>query len=112
MALFTVKLAAAATLNFTCIAPVRFVPVMTTLVPATPEVGAKLEIVGAVGGGGVLFEAALPQAAITSASDAQSSARAHWRTRPVELKPAKPLLTKDKELGSVALSAAVSMDYC
>jgi len=69
--LSTEKLAAALPPNDTPVAPFRLVPVMTTTVPAMPEVGAKLEIVGVVGGG-LLFEAALPQPAVT-ASMAQSS---------------------------------------
>src|SRR5665213_2786076 len=46
---FTVKLAAAVAPNFTAVAPVKLVPVMTTLVPpvAGPEVGARPVMVGA-----------------------------------------------------------------
>ena len=34
-------------LNFTLVAPVKFVPLIDTLVPTPPLVGEKLEIVGA-----------------------------------------------------------------
>jgi len=44
--LLTVKLADVP-LNLTAVAPVKFVPVTVTLVPTAPEVGLKLEIVGA-----------------------------------------------------------------
>ena len=37
---------AAVPLNLTAVAPVRFVPVITTLVPTGPLVGLKLVIVG------------------------------------------------------------------
>ncbi len=45
----TVKLAAAVAPNFTAVAPVKLVPVMTTLVPpvAGPDVGARPVTVGA-----------------------------------------------------------------
>ena len=43
---FTVN-AAAAPLNATAVAPVKFEPVITTLVPAGPLAGAKPEIAGA-----------------------------------------------------------------
>jgi hypothetical protein len=80
VALSTVKLAAAFPLNFTEVAPLRFVPLMTTMVPEAPVAGAKLEMTGALLGGG-LFEVALPQAAMTSRSAAATSRRAHchWR---------------------------------
>jgi hypothetical protein len=42
----TVK-AAAVPLNFTSVAPVKFVPVIVTLAPAAPVAGVKLAIVGA-----------------------------------------------------------------
>ena len=45
--LFTVNVAAFP-LNATAVAPVKFVPVITTAVPAMPDAGAKLAIVGAV----------------------------------------------------------------
>src|SRR5437016_2261686 len=45
LAEFTVKLALVP-LNFTAVAPVRFVPLIVTLVPTAPLVGAKLVIVG------------------------------------------------------------------
>lgn len=38
---------AAVPLNFTLVVPVKFVPVIVTLVPVGPLVGEKLEIVGA-----------------------------------------------------------------
>jgi hypothetical protein len=47
VALATEKLAAAFAPNVTAVAPVRFVPVMVTVVPATPDGGAKLATVGA-----------------------------------------------------------------
>jgi len=43
----TVKLALTP-LNVTAVAPVRFVPLIVTLVPTSPLVGAKLVIVGAL----------------------------------------------------------------
>ncbi len=43
----TVKLVALVFLNFTSVAPVKFVPVMTTEVPTGPEVGTNEVIVGA-----------------------------------------------------------------
>jgi len=42
----TVYTVAVVVLNFTAVAPVKFVPVMVTLVPIGPEVGVKDEIVG------------------------------------------------------------------
>ena len=47
VALVTEKLEAAFAPNVTAVAPVRFVPVMVTVVPATPEAGAKLVMEGA-----------------------------------------------------------------
>ena len=44
--LLTVKEVAAVPLNFTAVAPVRFVPVIVTLVPTGPLVGLKLVIEG------------------------------------------------------------------
>lgn len=46
----TVKLVALVFLNCTTVAPVKFVPVMTTEVPTGPEVGANEVIVGAAAG--------------------------------------------------------------
>ena len=46
VALLTVKLVADTELNFTDVAPVKFVPAIVTEVPATPLKGVKLEIVG------------------------------------------------------------------
>ena len=40
--------AAAVPLNVTAVAPVKFVPLIVTLVPTGPLVGAKLVIVGAL----------------------------------------------------------------
>ena len=45
VALFTVTDAAATPLNLTAVAPVKLVPVITTVVPAPPDVGEKLLIV-------------------------------------------------------------------
>jgi hypothetical protein len=42
----TVKVAAVP-LNFTAVAPLKFVPVIATLTPTAPPVGVKLEMVGA-----------------------------------------------------------------
>lgn len=46
MSLSTVKLSTAVPLNFTCVAPLRAEPLMTTLAPTTPDVGVKLLTVG------------------------------------------------------------------
>ena len=46
----TVKLVALVFLNFTTVAPVKFVPVMTTDVPTGPDVGTNDVIVGAAAG--------------------------------------------------------------
>jgi hypothetical protein len=43
---FTVNTVAATPLNLTAVAPVKFVPAITTEVPTGPEVGVKLVIVG------------------------------------------------------------------
>jgi len=62
------------------VAPFKLVPVTTTTVPAVPEVGAKLDIAGLVGGGG-LFDAALPQpAAMASVAKSRVSA-SNWAAR-------------------------------
>jgi hypothetical protein len=79
VALSTEKVPAAFPLNFTAVAPVKFVPTRTTVVPVDPEVGAKLATAGAGGSFGPPFEAALPQAAKTRTSVAQSKASAHRR---------------------------------
>jgi hypothetical protein len=62
----TVKLVAAVRLNVTSVAPVRFVPVMTTVVPTGPLIGTNETIVGAVEGT-VKFEglAAVPPGVVT-----------------------------------------------
>jgi len=73
VALSTEKLAAGLPLNVNAVAPVKFVPVMTTAVPATPDAGVKLEMVGAAGGG-ALLEFALPQANMPIVSRAIKSA--------------------------------------
>lgn len=65
VALFTVKLEAAVALNFTAVAPVKFVPVITTDVPTTPLVGVKLVIVGELVIVKLLAESALPAAVVT-----------------------------------------------
>ena len=63
--LFTVNVADVP-LNFTELAPVKFVPVIATLVPVVPVVGVKLVIVGAVGVTvKALGEAALPPGVVT-----------------------------------------------
>jgi hypothetical protein len=62
----TVKLVAAVRLNVTPVAPVRFVPVMITVVPTGPLIGTNEVIVGAVEGT-VKFEAlaAVPPGVVT-----------------------------------------------
>ena len=45
----TVKLEALTPLNVTAVAPVKFAPLIVTLVPTGPLVGVKLVIAGAVG---------------------------------------------------------------
>lgn len=95
VALSTENTPAAFPLNFTEVAPVKLEPVMTTMVPAVPEAGAKLAIVGAGFGLEPLFELALPQAAITKANVAESSASAHWRARVAGLTPDNSLIHKD-----------------
>ena len=47
MALSTVKVVAEVPLNFTALAPVKPVPLITTLAPVKPAVGVKLVTVGA-----------------------------------------------------------------
>ena len=44
----TVKVVAFVPLNVTAVTPVKFVPLMVTLAPTGPLVGAKLAIVGAL----------------------------------------------------------------
>jgi len=66
--LSTEKLAAGLLLKVSAVAPVKFVPVIVTIVPVTPDAGVKLEMVGAAGGGGVLLELALPQASVATVS--------------------------------------------
>jgi hypothetical protein len=73
VALPTEKVAAVLPLKVTPVAPVKLVPVITTTVPETPDAGAKLEIVGADGGGGLLFEEAVPHAAMVSKRAAAKS---------------------------------------
>jgi hypothetical protein len=111
VALSTEKLAAVFPLNVTAVAPVRFVPVMTTTVPATPDGGVKLEIEGAAGGV-VWFEVALPHAAMTSRKVADSRASENCRARDEDLIPANLLLTKHKQLGHATIPDGVSMGYC
>jgi hypothetical protein len=60
VALFTVKLAAGVELNFTAVAPVKFVPVIVTEAPAEPLVGLKLVIVGVLVIVKLATEAAVP----------------------------------------------------
>ncbi|HMI52156.1 MAG TPA: hypothetical protein VK525_11625 [Candidatus Saccharimonadales bacterium] len=63
--LFTVNVAVVP-LNFTALAPVKFVPVTATLVPVVPVVGVKLVMVGAAGVTvKALGEAALPPGVVT-----------------------------------------------
>src|SRR5665213_2196674 len=63
----TVKLAAAVAPNFTHVAPVKLVPVMTTLVPpaAGPEVGASPATVGAGTKVNVPTDVAVPPIVVT-----------------------------------------------
>jgi len=68
VALSTEKLAAGLLLKVSAVAPLKFVPVIVTAVPVTPDAGVKLEMVGAAGGGGVLLELALPQASVATVS--------------------------------------------
>ena len=60
----TVKLAALP-LTATAVAPVKFVPLIVTLVPATPLVGVKLVIVGKGSTTNVLALAAVPPGVVT-----------------------------------------------
>ena len=48
MADVTVKLAAFTPLNVTAVAPVKFAPLIVTLIPTGPLAGVKLAIVGAI----------------------------------------------------------------
>src|SRR5439155_971037 len=59
----TVKLAAFTPLNFTAVAPVKFVPLIVTTVPAGPLAGVKLAIVGATAK--LLALVAVPAAVVT-----------------------------------------------
>ncbi|OLE97481.1 MAG: hypothetical protein AUG75_07745 [Cyanobacteria bacterium 13_1_20CM_4_61_6] len=52
----TVKFVALTPLNVTAVAPVKFVPVIVTVLPTSPLVGVKLVIVGGGGGGAALRE--------------------------------------------------------
>src|ERR1043166_6562973 len=61
----TEKLPAAVPLNFTAVAPVKFVPVIVTLVPAAPLVGVKLAIVGGCDTLKLLWLVALPLGVVT-----------------------------------------------
>ena len=52
-------------LNFTAVAPVRLVPVIVTLAPIAPEVGVKLDTVGAGITVKVPLDVAVPAAVVT-----------------------------------------------
>jgi hypothetical protein len=52
-------------LNVTAVAPVKFVPLIVTLVPTGPLVGAKLVIVGAVTTVNALELVAVPPGVVT-----------------------------------------------
>jgi hypothetical protein len=60
----TVKLALTV-LKLTAVAPVKFVPLIVTLVPTGPLVGAKLVIVGALTTVNALVLVAVPPAVVT-----------------------------------------------
>jgi hypothetical protein len=60
---FTVNVVAATLLNVTAVAPVKFVPVITTDVPASPDVGVNDVIVGQV----VLATVKVPKESVPSA---------------------------------------------
>ena len=68
----TVKLVALTPLNVTAVAPVKFVPVIVTVLPTGPLVGVKLVIVGGGGGGAstvnVLALVAVPPGVVTRSS--------------------------------------------
>jgi len=112
VALSTVKLAAALPLKVTTVAAVRFVPVMTTEVPATPEVGAKLEMVGIPGGGGGVFEVALPQPAIVISSTAESATSARRAVRVVPLKRCNLLKENAEICRHARIFASFAIPYC
>jgi len=95
VALSTEKLAAGFPLKLTFVVPVRFVPVMTTLVPALPEVGVKLEIVGFFAGG-VWLEAAAPQPAIAISRGEQTMLAPTRAFRPVCGELCNPSIRKPK----------------
>ena len=59
------KLAALVPLNFTAVAPVKFVPVIVTLAPAGPLAGVKLVIVGGTGTVKLLALVAVPPGVVT-----------------------------------------------
>jgi hypothetical protein len=95
------------------VAPVRFVPVSTTVVPEGPEVGRKLATVGALGGGGLfLFDEAAPHAARTRSRVETSSPKANCRGRLGGTTLANPLLTKDQSFEDEGVPGGVSMGYC
>jgi len=62
----TVKVVAAAVLKVTAVAPVKLVPVMTTLVPTGPLVGLKLVIVGEPMAVKLLALVAVPPGVVTA----------------------------------------------
>jgi len=69
----TVKLAISA-LNVTEVAPVRFVPLIVTLVPASPLVGAKPVIVGGLTTVNALLLLAVPPGVVTLSGPATAPA--------------------------------------
>jgi hypothetical protein len=112
VALSTENVLAAWPPNLTELAPVKFVPVRMTTAPVFPEVGAKLATVGEFGGGAVLFEAALPQAAIARSRPEASTARPIRWTGLETRFPANLLLINDKKFGHAELPGRVSMPHC
>ena len=59
------KLGALTLLNLTAVAPVKFVPLIVTLVPAGPLAGVKLVIVGALDTVKLLALVAVPPGVVT-----------------------------------------------
>ena len=59
------KLAALTPLNVTAVAPVKFVPLIVTLVPTAPLVGVKLVMVGALDTVKLLALVAVPPGVVT-----------------------------------------------
>jgi hypothetical protein len=109
VALSTENVLAAWPPNLTDVAPVKFVPVRTTTAPVLPEAGAKLATVGALGGGVVLFEAALPQAAIPRSRAKITNTRPIRRMIPAARTPPNLLSIKDKSCVNGEISGGMSM---